>query len=215
MEKIKIALFDIDHTLTSMDSFFLFVFYVLGKHPYTIIFLPFLFIVVLLRLFSIIDTTKLKSFTLLLIKDMDMDKLDRFSRQFVKSTVLKHIKSGVKEEIEKYRKDGYKIVLATASFEFYIKYIAEYFEADYFFGTKIVTKNGRPLAKIDGKNCKRGEKIVRILAVIPRESIDKESSVGFSDSLVDLPFLEIVDKFYLVEKKRWVIKSFDKSEKIS
>jgi len=208
MENMKVALFDIDHTLTSRDTFFLFISYTIKKHPYKIIFLPFLFFVVLLRLFSIIDTTKMKSLSLVLIKEMNLEKLNRFSKQFVDKSVLKYIKNGARDEIMKYKKDGYTIILASASFEFYIKYIAEYFEADYFFGTRIVTKNDRPLAKIDGKNCKRGEKIIRILEVISRDAIDKDNSIGFSDSLVDLHFSEIVGRFYLVDKKRWMIKNF-------
>ncbi|OHD05771.1 MAG: hypothetical protein A2086_13295 [Spirochaetes bacterium GWD1_27_9] len=202
----NIALFDIDYTLISCDSFILFVFFLIQKNPLKIIYFPFLFFVSILRVFKLISLDKFKSYWLIFINNFTKEKLDSLSKEFVEKHILKRIKKESVEEIKTLKEKGYLIILATASFDFYIKYFVEHLpKVDYYFATKIVTKNDKATPKIEGKNCKGKEKIRRILEIIPKEQIKKDNSFGYSDSKTDLPFLELVEKFNLIDKKQWKI----------
>lgn len=201
---IKIALFDIDYTLIRFDSFFKFITALLKNTPLKLFKLPGLLLHSIPVILKIKDLTSYKQRWLSLTDDLSDKELDNISKVFVTSVVIPGIKKGVTSDIEKYKALGYSIVFATASFEFYLKYLAEYFNADHFFGTKIDKINNKRV--ISGVNCKGIEKIKRILEVIPENEINTDESISFSDSMSDYPYKQITGIFSIVEKKNWVIK---------
>ncbi len=201
----KIALYDIDYTIISINTLLAFTIFIIKKNPIKIIFLSIKFFVTIWWLLRIISTTKVKSFWLLPINGISEKKINSISKEFIHKTIIQKIKPEAIENIKDYKKKGYIIIFASASFELYIKYIAEYLDADYYVGTKIVIKNKKITTKIEGNNCKGKEKIRRILSIIPAKQIQKKGSVGYSDSKTDLPFLELVEKFYKVNLKKWNI----------
>lgn len=210
----KIALFDVDLTITKRDTFFLFILFMVYKFPFKLYLLPYLLIISLLKIFRVVSMEYFKQSWLLFISGLSEEKLNSLLEFFFENSIKPNLKSGVMEYIDALKKDGYIIIFATASFEFYIKYLSNFIGADYFFGTKTLFKNGKIMAKIVGKNCKRDEKIKRILNEIDiniKDNLDKEKSIGFSDSLVDLPFLEIVNTLYIVHPRKWeFVKTFYK-----
>jgi HAD superfamily hydrolase (TIGR01490 family) len=201
----KIALYDVDYTVISVNSMFSFFIYSIIKKPFIILYLPLIIVLFFLWGIKLLPVNILKSFWLMHLKGMDKKEIEAFSKNFVNKCLIPKIKKYVIENIDDYRKKGYLIIFATASYEFYIKYLAEYFKADYFFGTKILFIDNRFYPKVIGRNCRGKEKIRRILEVLPANKIDKRSSVGFSDSTSDLPYLELVDDFKIVSTKKWKI----------
>jgi HAD superfamily hydrolase (TIGR01490 family) len=200
----KIALFDLDHTIISVDSMGSFIIFILKKYPFNIIHLPYLLFMTLLRFLKLITMEKYKSAWLIFIKNIDENELDVLSKEFVRETILPKIKPEIHDELNRLKENDYLLVMATASFEFYVKYIFEYLGFDYFFGTK--TKYFYKKYIINGKNCKGKEKINRIREIIKPDSIVKAGSLGYSDCLSDLPFLALTETFLLVDKKKWYIK---------
>jgi phosphatidylglycerophosphatase C len=199
----KLAIYDIDYTILNRDSLVLFFWYCLKRNPAKIIYLPLLAIMTPLFLMRIISMERFKGAWVLFVKNMTESQLDKLAKSFYLECIVPAIKDDVLQQIRNIRKKGYTIVLATASFEFYMKYLSEKIEADYLFGTLLVKKGKRVQAKIDGKNCKGKEKIKRITAVIPRDTIDTAKSVAFTDSRSDLPFLDLASKLYMVKKREW------------
>ncbi len=201
----KIVIYDLDYTIISVNSLSIFILYLLKIKPEKIILLPFLFLLTFIWVLKIITTEKVKSIWLLLLKGMTEDELEKISKDFIYKYIIPKIKEKAVENINQFKKNGYLVIFASASFEIYIKYVAEYLKADYYFGTKILIKDNKVVPKIDGKNCKGKEKIKRILKIFSKNMISKEDSTAYSDSKSDLPFLDLVDKFYLISRKKWVI----------
>lgn len=204
--KKKIALFDLDHTILSVDSLISFVIYILQIHPYKIFYLPYLFFISLLRMFKLINIENFKSAWLIIIKGFSPDKLDEFSKTFINNKIIPKIKKECLIKINKLRKNNYSLILATASFEFYAKYISNYLKFDYFCGTLVNYYENNNSYKVKGKNCKGKEKIERIKNELDITTIDKINSYSYSDSLTDLPFLSLTDSFFLISKKKWKIR---------
>lgn len=198
----KLAIFDIDNTVISVDSLILFVKAVIRlRRPLSwLLFLPLCF-TALLKLCRIISIETMKNCWLVLLSGMSEAELEEFCRQYITDMIFRTVKPGVTEEIMRLRDDGYTIVLATASFECYAQYIAQLLGADIFVGTRL-SFDGK-CYRVSGKNCKCGQKIVRILEHINKEEIDIANSVSFSDSRSDLPFLQISGTFNLVDKYKW------------
>lgn len=200
----KIALYDIDYTLIPYDSFLRFIFYIIRHYPLKLFYLGYVIFFTFVFLFGFINLTKYKERWLIFIKGISTQKLEELSRKFIETRVIPSLKPGVAENVKSYKDKGYTIVFATASFEFYFRYLAEHFEVDYFFGTRLEEPlgTGRPLVK--GLNCKGQEKIRRIVKELKAEEIDIPSSVSFSDSNSDLPFLDLTGTFYKIHKKKWL-----------
>lgn len=200
----KIAIFDIDNTILSVDSFLKFIFYILKKYPYKIIHIPFFIFIFILRFLNFISIEKLKEkFLDKLIGDLTDNSINELSFDFIKKEILNKIKPTVKTYISKLKDDGYRIVLATASFEFYIKELAYFLNADNLVATQVLRENNRFYIK--GKNCKDIEKIFRLTKILEKQNIDRENSIGYSDSVTDIFFLQLCKKFYIVHKKKWII----------
>jgi len=202
----KIALYDVDYTILSVNSMFSLFIYSIQKKPFIIFFAPLLIIFFLFWLIGILPVNILKSVWIYPIKSLDKKSLEEYSREFVKRFLFPKIKKGVKQNINSYKKNGYLIIFATASYEFYIKYLAEYLKADYYFGTIVDFDSNGIFPKITGKNCRGKEKISRILEKLPIKKIDRKNSIGFSDSVDDRPFLGLVNKLCIVNGKKWLIK---------
>lgn len=203
----KLALFDIDKTLIPYDSFFKYFSILLKKKKSRLLKIPKLVLLGFTAMGNPEKLTRYKEKWLSLADGFSEEEIAELSQKLINERIIPDLKPGVEDEIKQYKERGYTIIFATASFEIYFRYLAEYFNVDYFFGTKAALVNGK--WKIIGQNCKGQEKIRRILEKIPEREIDKSNSVGFSDSMSDYPFSSLVKEFYVVDKKEWkTVKSF-------
>ena len=203
----KIALFDIDKTLIPYDSFLKWIACVIKKKKSGFWRLPGLLLSGITAFSSPQKLTRYKEKWLSLAEGLTEEEIAELSEKFVKERIIPDLKNGAEEAVRRYKDSGYTVIFATASPEIYFRYLAEYFEVDYFFGTQAQNCDGK--WKIVGQNCKGQEKIRRILEKLPENEIDKDESVGFSDSMSDYPFSQLVKKFYMVDKKQWkTVKGF-------
>jgi HAD superfamily hydrolase (TIGR01490 family) len=203
----KIALFDIDKTLIPYDSFLKWIACVIKKKKSGFWRLPGLLLSGITAFSSPQKLTRYKEKWLSLADGLTEEEIAELSEKFVKERIIPDLKNGAEEAVRRYKDSGYTVIFATASPEVYFRYLAEYFEVDYFFGTQAQNCDGK--WKIVGQNCKGQEKIRRILEKLPENEIDKDESVGFSDSMSDYPFSQLVKKFYMVDKKQWkTVKGF-------
>ena len=203
----KIALFDIDKTLIPYDSFLKWIACVIKKKKSGFWRLPGLLLSGITAFSSPQKLTRYKEKWLSLADGLTEEEIAELSEKFVKERIIPDLKNGAEEAVRRYKDSGYTVIFATASPEVYFRYLAEYFEVDYFFGTQAQNCDGK--WKIVGQNCKGQEKIRRISEKLSENEIDKDESVGFSDSMSDYPFSQLVKKFYLVDKKQWkTVKGF-------
>jgi len=202
----KIAIFDLDNTIISVDSLICFISFILIKYPFKFIYLPYLLFRTFLKIFKIISIEEFKTSWLILIKGLKLNELDRLSKSFIENKVIPKIKKGALDEIARLKNDNFTLILATASFEFYTKHVFEYLKFDYHFATIVEYNDKNFIYKLSGINCKNEEKINRITKVISKNDILIEESLGYSDSLTDLPFLELTQNFYYIDKKFWKVK---------
>ena len=106
--------------------------------------------------------------------------------------------------IHKLKSEGYMVILISASPEFYINEFYAIDDVDFIIGTRFTFENGKFVRKMSGNNCKRDEKVVRLKEYLKKNNIeaDFENSYMFSDSLSDLPLLDLVGNPYLINYKK-------------
>ena len=197
----RLAFFDIDKTIINGDSMILLIKYTVRKHPLALLKLPRVFkdvILYRLKLISLKEAKETMFFTLNYLNKKDL-------QDFYENVLLKRMyKDGLKEVREKKSK-GYKVVLVSASPECYIKYFNTIEEVDFVIGTILEETKDNYINEIVGENCKGEEKVRRINKFLEENkiTIDYENSFAYSDSLADIPMMNLVkNKAFINFNKR-------------
>lgn len=198
----KLALFDVDFTLTKKETLIAFYAYLVKKKPSLLRHLPRAISSGLLYQLGINKEKRTKELFLAFLKDLPMETVDQLTDDFIEDE-LKHFlyEDGIRK-VKELKDKGYTIVLTSASPEFYILKLKEIFDADYVMGTRFLVKNGTFASIMDGENNKGEEKVRRLFEIFDKEKIDFKESYMFSDSMSDEPLLALVGKPYLINYKK-------------
>lgn len=196
----KLALFDIDYTITRKETLMEFYKYIVSKDIKNIKFLPRALYSGLMYGIKVYDEKKVKECFLKFIENIEEKDLAILTKKFYDERLSKILYKDALDMMHKLKSEGYMVILISASPEFYIKEFYAIDDVDFIIGTRFTFENGKFVRKMSGNNCKRDEKVSRLKAYLKENNIeaDYENSYMFSDSLSDLPLLELVGKPYLI-----------------
>jgi len=200
MAAVRVAIFDLDGTVTRRDTYVDFLLYTLGKRPARIIFLPMLAWYLVVHKTGIRSNHWLKARYLGAVAGgLSKAQLAEICGQFVGRTMASNVKQPALDELARLRSEGYKLVLATASFGFYVRSLSVELQFDEVLCTEARFDGDDKLTgELDGKNCIGAEKANRITALLIERGWG-EAELGYSDSKVDLPMLELVSRALVVD----------------
>ena len=180
----KIDVYDFDGTIYNGDSSIDFLFYSIKNNKIIIKYIPKIFVFMVLKFLKIVSTKKFKEVYFSFIKEIG--NLNEFVKEFWE-TKKEKINNFFLENIS----ENKKIYVISASPEFLLEPYISKFKNIKLIATK-VNKNG----KIEGENCKGKEK-VKLLNKAEKDYIIENF---YTDSLVDMPLIEISKNAYLVNK---------------
>lgn len=200
----KLAIFDIDYTITKKETLMEFYKYSLEEDIKNIRFLPRALYSGLMYGVGIYDEKRVKECFLKFIDNIEEEKLQDLVKRFYKNRLSKILYKDAVDMMYKLKKEGYDIYLISASPEFYINEFYNIDVVDKVIGTRFEFKEGKFIRKMLGCNCKGEEKVKRLKEVLSKENIevDFKESYMFSDSLSDKPLLDLVGKPYLINYKK-------------
>lgn len=202
--KEKLAIFDVDYTLTKRETLVEFYLFMMKKNPKLLKYLPKSLFSSMFYFFNIHDASTVKKIFIRFIDGIEENEMKKIVEEFYKKRLSKILYKDAIDMIKKMKMQGYKIYLISASAEFYLNELYNIKEVDKVIGTRFTTENGLHRNKITGENCKGEEKVKRLEEVLKEEKIevDFEESYMFSDSLSDLPLFNIVGHPYLINFKK-------------
>ena len=202
--KEKLAIFDVDYTITKRETLVEFYIFMLKKNPKYIKYLPKSIFSSLFYVFKIYDASKTKKTFIRFIDGIEENDMKKIVKEFYEKRLSKILYKDAIDTIKKMKTKGYKIYLISASAEFYLSEFYNIKEVDKVIGTRFIKENGLHRNQILGENCKGEEKVKRLKEVLLKENIDVdfESSCMFSDSLSDLPLFNLVGHPYLINYKK-------------
>lgn len=197
--KTKVALFDIDKTLIRGDSLFSLYRYGRRKWPFYYLFMPVIPFAYLLYVLHIIPRVRMKEFYYRPLERFTDEDYEIFFDRYVLNKTFRE----PFEKLVSLKKEGFHIVMATASPYAYMRLWEKKGYADKVIGTTVAPKNGLYDWRIIGPNNSGKEKVNRIEAYFNETGIvpDYENSVGFSDSDKDIPMLSLVKNRYRVDSE--------------
>jgi len=200
----KLAIFDIDYTITKKETLMELFKYVIKKDKKNLRFLPRAIYCGIMYAIGIYDERKVKETFLRFIDGIKEEELAELVKEFYDERLKNILYDDALEMMKKLKNEGYDIYLISASPEFYVNEFYNIKEVDKVIGTKFGFENGTFVRKMVGNNCKGEEKVRRLKEVLKDEKIevDFKESYMFSDSLSDKPLLDLVGKPYLINYKK-------------
>ncbi|MFT8342323.1 MAG: HAD family hydrolase [Clostridium beijerinckii] len=200
----KLAIFDIDYTITKKETLMELFKYVIKKDKKNLRFLPRAIYCGIMYAIGIYDERKVKETFLRFIDGIKEEELAELVKDFYDERLKNILYDDALKMIKKLKNEGYDIYLISASPEFYVNEFYNIKEVDKVIGTKFGFENGTFVRKMVGNNCKGEEKVRRLKEVLKDEKIevDFKESYMFSDSLSDKPLLDLVGKPYLINYKK-------------
>ncbi len=194
------AIYDLDKTITRRATFPPFIWHVLKYyHPTRIWVLPLMGLTSLAFGFKLLSRARLKEINLKLLlgspiqNDLAQKMAESFARHVRNTNLLK----GALDQINEDRAAGYQIVIASASYSFYVEAIARELGIDQILATDCVGRNDAQfLPLIAGENCYGQAKLDRVKALFAEWALDRsQASIRFySDHVSDAPCLTWADE---------------------
>lgn len=200
----RLAIFDVDFTLTKRETLIEFYRFVLLKNPALIRHLPRTLKAGFIYLFKGMELKKAKENFLAFTEGIHEKQMNDLVKEFYEKRLSKILYKDAIEMIRKLKAEGCKVILISASAEFYLKELYNIPEVDRVIGTQFKVQEGIHKCEMIGENCKGEEKVKRLMEVLESEGIevDFKNSYMFSDSLSDLPLFNLVGKPYLINYKK-------------
>ncbi|WP_426349106.1 HAD family hydrolase [Alloiococcus sp. CFN-8] len=200
----KLAIFDVDYTLTKKETSIELFKYVLKKDPKKIIYLPRALFSGLLYIMGIYDEKKSKESFFKFIDGLEEANMEKLVKDFYRNRLKNIIYDDAIAMMRKLKSEGCKIYLISASPEFYLKELYSLEIVDKIIGTRYACTGGFHSRTLEGLNCKGEEKVRRLMEELKKDNIkvDFKNSYMFSDSLSDKPLFDLVGNAFLINYKK-------------
>lgn len=195
-----LAVYDMDKTITKRPTYVPFLLHcAVRRAPWRLLLLPFVAFSLLAYALRLIDRAKLKEINhhLLLGHKVHLSALRPLIESFADRQLVTNIRSGAREAIARDKREGRRLVLATASYRLYAEAIAERLGFDDVIGTgSVIGLDEQVHAKIGGENA-YGQAKMRMIS----DWVDTSGLKGvhghvrfYSDHVSDQPAFEWSDE---------------------
>jgi HAD superfamily hydrolase (TIGR01490 family) len=192
--RMILAIFDLDHTLTKRESLLLFFRFVRGELR---------FLGGLVRLLPAIaryalkqiDNQRLKqAFFQEYLGQWERSTVTALGERFVARYLPGMLRSQAVERLRWHQAQGHRTLIVSASPELYVRPLAQQLGMDGGLGTRLVVVAGRLTGEIDGANCYGAEKVRRLRAWLG--DVEPDEIYAYGDSRGDRELLAIATHPY-------------------
>ena len=216
----QLSIFDMDKTITRAATFGPFLVYAVPRYrPWRAVFAPLVLLTSLGFALKLMGRARLKEVSLRLMmgRHVRTDRLTKISRGFAGLTLAKNSLAEALARIEKERAEGRRVVLATASYSFYVREIANLLGIADVIATRPTQAGDALMSKIDGENCYGAAKLRMVKGWMAKKGVAREDAHirFFSDHVSDAPCLDWADEAFatnahgplrtLAAKRGWTI----------
>lgn len=201
---MAVAIFDLDRTLTKYATYTPFlIFAAFHRAPWRLLLLPLWLVAMLGYVAGIFSRKTLKEigFYLLIGRVIGADTLQTLANRFANVMISRNLLADAVAQVRAERAAGARLILATASPDFYAKSIAERLGFDQVIATQHQRTTSAQIShKIAGENCYGAAKLGLVRTALADAKV---AEIRFySDSASDAPLLDWVGSAYAVNPDR-------------
>lgn len=194
----RIAIYDLDKTITRRATFGPFLAYAVPRYrPWRAVLAPLMLFTLAGFALKLIDRGRLKELNLglMLGNRIDAAVLARISAHFAGRMLARNTFRPALDRIDADRADGYRIVIASASYAFYVSNIARLLGTDAI-ATQTGTVGAAVSPRIEGENCYGDAKLAMIRNWMDARGIARDATHirFYSDHVSDAPSLGWADE---------------------
>lgn len=204
----RLAIYDMDRTVTITGTYTGFLIHVARRlAPWRLALLPLVILLMLGYVLRLISRKRLKELNqaLMIGSNVESARLMPQVESYADRVVAGNVRAGALARIARDRADGYKLVLATASYRLYVEPIARRLGFDAVIATDHLNQDLRYVrAKIAGENCYDTGKLRMIRGWMAAQGIDRATVHirAYSDHVSDAPMLEFADEPFAANPHR-------------
>ncbi len=197
----KLAFYDMDRTITVHPTYARFlVWMALRSKPWRLLLLPLSAFASIAYLLRIVSRDELKQINLrLLLGGLRVAHLAGPMAAHADHVMAANIRPGALARIAADRAEGYRIIIATASYRLYVEAIARRLGIDDVIATDLHVSRGMVQARIAGHNCYGPHKADMIAAWMAERQFDPAACHirCYSDHVSDVPMLDLADEAFV------------------
>lgn len=194
MNKIKLAVFDLDGTITFKDTYLEVVSFHKGR-PFFYIAKTYLYWNVLLLRLSLINNDRLKrNLVSLFFKGKSAGELQRLGLNFSREVMPRIVYADAIERIKWHQKEGHQVVILTASCDFWLTAWADKMNLS-LVSTEIEYVNNTFTGELIGANCYGPVKVDKLREQYPEAEF--EYAYGYGDTSSDLYFMSLMEEQHM------------------
>lgn len=192
-DKLNVAIYDFDGTLTTESSFIDFLKFYLEKKKALLKFID-----NIPSCFGATPTSIKEKIFSLFFKGMDVETYNKLCEDFCKNRLSTIIRQDIYQNFLKDIKEKDMVIVASASFEDYIlPFVKKYGDKAILVATRTEKANGIVTGKFVGKNCSKWEKVKRIIEIV---DLSNAFVSVYTDGFHDKPLISIGNEVHLVKK---------------
>ena len=198
----RIAIYDLDRTLVRAPTWTPFLLSsALHRAPWRLALAPLALLAAGAKRLGLIDRRGLKQLMhSLALGTLSADEAEKLATRFA-ARFARHIPEAARARIAVDRQAGYRIVIATAAYDFYAAAFARALGADALIATRAMRRpDGAILPRVDGENCYGPAKLAMIRQWLRDEGVAREAAhvQFYSDHVTDLPTFDWADERFAV-----------------
>ncbi len=203
------ALFDMDGTVTKGDSILPMIRYAAKTRLAKKSQLPCIALAFLGYSLGLLSDTRAKEMAISFLKGKTAAQIHDFAEAFCRDVLIRRVLPGARAEIKACREAGLRVLLVTASPDFYLQPLMRELHLDGIIGTRAdVSPEGVYTGRIAGLNCRSMEKPLRIAEYLAAGGyeLDTENSRAYGDSGHDWPMMSLVKHPVAVNAKKTLLR---------
>lgn len=201
----RMAIYDLDRTVTVRPTYLLFLLATAGRLArLRLLLTPMLGLLWIGHKLRLYSRDRLKSLMwATMLGPIDAAQLDRAVAAFARGTLARNIRPGARAQLARDRAAGAMLVLATAAHELYAAPIAEALGFDAIVATRLRARDdGRIGPHLDGANVYGGSKLEALLDFQRGSEAPCVPGAFYSDSSSDLPVFDWAEQAVAVNPSR-------------
>jgi HAD superfamily hydrolase (TIGR01490 family) len=191
---MTISIYDMDRTITRGGTWTPWlVFWVRREAPWRVVMVPLLAAALLAYAAKLITRARLKELghRLMMGRHIPRLRLLAAADAYADKVIANDVFPGALEQIAVDRAAGQRLVLATASNEFYVRAIAARLGIDNVIATPSRWEDDRLHHRLGGENCYGDAKRSLVVTWLRREGLEGQRVCFYSDHISDLPLFEL------------------------